>query len=247
MKRFVMFIIIFLCINVYASGGTLKQNSIIECNGKYYGNHGKPLHWHRAKKVNNIWVTDGEEVEIPACYIKPINSYVDVQFSKCIDGDTAGFIINGEDKIVRFLAINTPEIKTNLKEGEPLGKEASDFTCNHLKKANKITLEYDSNSDKEDKYGRILAFVYVDDELLEKLLIQNGLAKVDYIYGDYAHVDELREIELVAKENNLGIWEINNGDIIDDTKENDDQYSNIWRTIYYLIRIIYTFITKIFA
>ncbi len=248
MKKFLFIIIILFSINVFASGGTLKQNSIIECNGVYYGNHGNPLHWHKAKMVKDKWVSDGEETEIPPCYIKPINSFKEVAFSKCIDGDTAKLIVDNKERTVRFLAINTPEVASNLKEAEPFGKEASEYTCKMLKEAKKITLEYEANSDVEDKYGRILAFVYADDELIEAKLIENGLAKVDYIYGDYAHVEELRKIEETARNNNIGIWGNTHADVISGSNvEDESENLTIIDIIYYIIRIIYTFITKIFA
>ena len=91
-----------------------------------------------------------------------------VKLSKCVDGDTARFIIDGKEYSTRFLAIDTPETKHPKKKVEPYGKEASNYTCNSLKKASKIVLEYDSNSTKEDKYGRRLAWVFVDEELLQK-------------------------------------------------------------------------------
>ena len=37
------------------------------------------------------------------------NTREEVEFSKCTDGDTAHFKINGKDTTVRFLAINAPE------------------------------------------------------------------------------------------------------------------------------------------
>ena len=75
-----------------------------------------------------------------------------------------------------------------------------------MKKASSITLEYDGNSDREDKYGRVLAFVYVDDKLLEEKLVEKGYAKVAYVYGDYAHVDDLLKKEEKAKNKKIGIW-----------------------------------------
>ena len=248
MRKILFILIFFINIGVLASGGTLKQNSIIECNGEYFGNHGSPLHWHKAKIVNEKWVSDGEEVDIPSCYIKPVNTYENVEFSSCIDGDTAKFIIGNEERTVRFLAINTPEVASNLKEEEPYGKEASEFTCNALKSASKITLEYDSNSDREDKYGRVLAFVHVDDELLESLLISNGYAKVDYIYGDYNHLDELRNLEKEAKNNKIGIW--NDEEVLPDVVEsdnNEESMSTLENIIYTFFRIIYFIFTNLFA
>lgn len=247
MKK-IFIILLLLSIDVYASGGTLKQNSIIECNGIYYGNHGNPIHWHKAKKIKDKWVSDGEEVEIPNCYIKPVNTHEEVKFSKCVDGDTADFIIQGVEKKVRFLAIDTPEVNHPEKGSEPFGKDASNFTCNALKNAKKIVLEYDGNSEKEDKYGRILAFVYVDDELLEEKLIINGLAKVNYIYGDYAHVSLLKEKEEIAKRNEVGIWSNNLGDKSDDsTKEEMDYENMIYNFLINVFNWLYNFFTKTFA
>ena len=127
-------------------------------------------------------------------------------FSKCIDGDTANFKIGEEIKKARFLAIDTPEIKHGNKEADPYGNEAKNFTCNLLKNAKKITLEYDKNSDKTDKYGRVLVWVFVDDILLQEKLVENGLAKVAYLYGDYKYTDVLKKKESFAKKNNIKIW-----------------------------------------
>ena len=88
-----------------------------------------------------------------------------VKLSKCVDGDTARFILKGEEIKVRFLGINAPEIAGSNKKAEEFGDTAADYTCNKLKKAEKIELEYDKASDKVDKYDRYLAYVFVDDKL----------------------------------------------------------------------------------
>ena len=97
-----------------------------------------------------------------------------VTFDSCVDGDTFKIILNGEKKSVRMIAIDTPESVHPTKEVEYYGKEASEYTCNKLKNASKIELEYDENSDKEDKYERLIAWVFVDDLLLQEDLIENG-------------------------------------------------------------------------
>lgn len=131
------------------------------------------------------------------------NTKIEVELIKCTDGDTAHFLINGHDTTVRFLAIDTPEY---TKEKEPFGKEASDFTCQALQNANIIELEYDEGSQKTDKYGRDLAWVFVDGELLQKQLVSSGLAEVRYVYGDYAYTNELYEAQAQAKQNKLYLW-----------------------------------------
>ena len=243
-KLLIIFIILIIGYTVNATSGSIRQSSVISCNGKYYGNHGSPVHWHIVEKQNDKWVSISKEVSVPSCYLKPVNTKEKVKFSKCSDGDTAKFIVGSEEKTVRFLAIDTPEIAHTKDEvDEPFGKEASEYTCNVLKKAQTIYLEYDGNSDKEDKYGRILAFVHVDDELLEAKLIEKGYAKVAYIYGDYAYVEELRELELKAKNKKLGIW---SEEILADIQEehtDETEEESFWEVI---VKIIFWCIEKIF-
>lgn len=129
----------------------------------------------------------------------------EVTFSKCVDGDTAKFIINNKEETVRFLAVDTPETKHPTKGEEPYGKEASDYTCNRLKEGNKIELEYDDNSTKTDKYNRYLAWIFVDDNLLQAELVKNGLAEVAYLYGDYKYTDLLKDYEQTAIATKVGM------------------------------------------
>lgn len=122
---------------------------------------------------------------------------------RCIDGDTAVIMHDNKQETVRFLAIDTPEY---TKEKEPYGLEASNFTCEALTNAKTIRIELDKNSDKYDKYKRLLAWIFVDEKLLQEELLKNGLAEIKYIYGDYSYLDKLESVELIAKTNNLGIW-----------------------------------------
>jgi len=208
MKKLILIIgIIFLgIIQVNATSGTIRQNSVIKCGNKYYGSHGSPIHWHEVEKKDNKWVSISGEVEEPSCYADIENEKVEAKFNKCVDGDTFKVTINNEIKTVRFLAIDTPESVHPEKEVEEFGKEASEYTCDLVSNAKKIYLEYDKNSDKEDKYGRLLAFVYADDKMVQKELIKQGYAQVAYLYADYTYTDELQKLENQAKKEKIGIW-----------------------------------------
>lgn len=128
----------------------------------------------------------------------------EVTLNKCVDGDTAWFELKDDVIKARFLAIDTPE---STNEIEPFGKEASNYTCELLEKANKIEIEYDENSEKLDKYERHLVWVFVDDKLLQDQIIKKGLGEVAYLYGDYKYTYILQASELVAKTNKIGIWQ----------------------------------------
>ena len=126
-----------------------------------------------------------------------------VKLSKCVDGDTAWFILNEEKIKVRFLAIDTPESTNKI---EPYGKEAAKYTCDMLTSATNIELEYDDESDKVDKYGRYLAWIIIDGENLQMKLVENGYAEVKYIYGNYKYLDEIKKLQKKAQEEKLNIW-----------------------------------------
>lgn len=135
-------------------------------------------------------------------FLKPARVQEGMQLVKCVDGDTAKLDIEGVEKTVRFLAVDTPELKSK----DFYAREAADYTCSRLSEAQKIHLEYDDESKEEDKYGRKLAWVYVDGELLQKELIAKGYAKVKYIYGDYKYLNELEQLEIQAKAKKIGVW-----------------------------------------
>lgn len=120
----------------------------------------------------------------------PISEKHEAVYQYVHDGDTAVFFLDdGEQVICRFLAIDTPEI------GEEGYDEAKRYTDNALEKASKIVLELDPNSERYDKFDRLLAWVWADGDLLQARLIENGLARIGYIYHDYLYLDHLQEIE----------------------------------------------------
>ena len=147
------------------------------------------------------------------------NTKEKVKFVKCVDGDTAKFERNNKVFILRFLAVNTPETKSPKKGVEFYGKEASNYTCKRLQEAKTIEIEYDNKSERKDRYGRNLGWVFLDDKLLQKDLVENGYAKVDYIYDKYKYVEELKEIEKKAKEAKKGLWQKESNNISNSKKK----------------------------
>ena len=137
------------------------------------------------------------------CLINNVNAREIVTLSKCVDGDTAWFYLDEKEIKTRFLAIDTPESTNKI---EAYGKEASNFTCDKLTNAKKIEIEYDENSDKTDKYNRDLVWVFVDNELLQNLIIKEGLGEVAYLYGDYKYTNLLQKSQLEAQEKKINIW-----------------------------------------
>lgn len=127
------------------------------------------------------------------------------KFVRGVDGDTAKLSVAGKTYTFRFLAIDTPE---TVKPGTPvafMGKRASNYTKSELKKAKKIQIQYEKGN-QTDKYGRKLAWIFVDGQLLQDKLVKKGYARVYYVYGNYKYTAKLRASEKVAKRKKLGVW-----------------------------------------
>lgn len=150
--------------------------------------------------IINLSSTDTKLVE------SSLSEKIEVTLNKCIDGDTASFNLDNKVIKVRFLAIDTPETVHPYKNEEEYGKDASSYTCNRLKNAKKIELQYEDTYYNKDKYNRNLAWVFVDSKLFQKELISIGYAKVKYIYAKYNYTEELLEEQNIAFNNKMGLW-----------------------------------------
>ena len=223
-KNVIMIIVILIsiCDVSLAHGGNItgwkdkNSKNITEYNGKYYGYHKEDgvIHYHQVKwdKEKQKWT-----IILPAIYYdknfnrieknhEESSNKIEVELVGTVDGDTAKFKMNGEQITVRFLGINTKETVDPEIGEEAWGKEASDFTKEKLENATKIELEFDSSTDEKDKYNRYLAWIWVDDELLQNSLVESGLAENYMLKNNYKYAGILQESEENAKNNKLGIW-----------------------------------------
>lgn len=223
-KNVIMIIIILIsiCDVSLAHGGNItgwkdkNSKNITEYNGKYYGYHKEDgvIHYHQVK-----WDEEKQKwtIILPAIYYdknfnrieknhEESSNKIEVELVGTVDGDTAKFKMNGEQITVRFLGINTKETVDPEIGEEAWGKEASDFTKEKLENATKIELEFDSSTDEKDKYNRYLAWIWVDDELLQNSLVESGLAENYMLKNNYKYAGILQESEENAKNNKLGIW-----------------------------------------
>jgi micrococcal nuclease len=114
---------------------------------------------------------------------------------KNIDGDTVEISLNGKEEKVRMLCVDTPETHHPRLGVQPFGPEASNFTKETLYVGRKIQVELGIGGGR-DKYGRLLAYIYVDGKMFNEILLEKGLARVAYIYApNTKYVDEFYAIQ----------------------------------------------------
>lgn len=140
-------------------------------------------------------------------FIFPVTiSAYQVKLYTCVDGDTFRIKLDNKKYYVRLLAVDTYELDSKNSFQRKYAYKASKYTCKLLKNSKNIYIKNDPNSAEEDKYGRLLGWVYVDDTLLQELLVKNGYAKVAYIFDNYLYTNELLKYQELAKKNKVGIW-----------------------------------------
>ena len=134
------------------------------------------------------------------------NERFTVDFIKAYDGDTIQAMVDGEKQKIRLLMVDTPEMNYQEGDPQPYAQEAMDTTVKLMENAKKIEAVYDVGS-KTDKYDRLLAYVFVDDVLLQEALLDEGLAAVRFIHKpNNSFEEEFRAIEQIAQEKKLNIW-----------------------------------------
>jgi len=112
------------------------------------------------------------------------------------DGDT----IRLEDgRKVRYLGVNAPEF------GEPFYLKAKRFN-ESLVLGREVRLEFDRES--ADSYGRLLAYVYAADRMVNAALLEQGLAHAFFIGPNRKHNAQLLRLQGEAKRRRLGIWSV---------------------------------------
>ena len=129
------------------------------------------------------------------------------QVLKVVDGDTIHISYNGKDEKVRFIGLDTPETKDPRKPIQCFGREATAKMTEFAENKN-IRLEFDRTQGERDKYGRILAFVYNEDNKnLAYEMIRQGYGN-EYTHNSYPYKyqNEFKEAARKAREENKGLW-----------------------------------------
>jgi micrococcal nuclease len=120
---------------------------------------------------------------------------------RVIDGDT---IVLASGERVRYIGIDTPESVHPAKPVEFLAKEASEFN-RLLVEGKDIRLEFDVET--KDKYGRLLAYVFVDTVFVNAELVRQGYAQILTIPPNVKYAEVFVKLQQKAREAHRGLWD----------------------------------------
>lgn len=111
------------------------------------------------------------------------------------DGDTLKLLT--PDKVqhkVRLSDIDTPE------RGQPYGKKARQALADKVFRK-QVAVE----TNKTDRYGRIIGRVYLGDRDINAEMVADGMA---WVYRKYSRDTRLLELERQAREQGRGLWSL---------------------------------------
>lgn len=123
---------------------------------------------------------------------------------RVVDGDTIIIDYKGTEERVRLIGVDTPEsVHPDKEKNTEFGTTASNFS-KELLTDKYVKIELDVQ--ERDQYGRILAYVYLDDVMVNKILLQEGYAKVATYPPNVKYVDDFTAIQEEARNNKKGLW-----------------------------------------
>lgn len=124
--------------------------------------------------------------------------------TRVVDGDTIEVRLRGgriED--VRLIGVDTPETVHPTVGVECFGPAAANFTKSHLE-GESVRLEYDV--ERRDRYGRLLAYVWLDGVMFNKTLVARGFASVSTYPPNVRYVDRFLDAQREARSHDRGLW-----------------------------------------
>lgn len=162
----------------------LDKTGVIDINDYITVNHTKEQDYYTDNLDSNIGLYDVVRV---------------------VDGDTIVINYNGKNEKVRFIGIDTPEsVHLDESKNTKEGVKISEYTKSQLE-GKKVGIELDVQ--ERDKYGRILAYVYLDGVMYNKTLLELGYAKIATYPPNVKYVEEFKELQKQARENKVGLWQ----------------------------------------
>ena len=115
-----------------------------------------------------------------------------------VDGDTVEIELDGQERRVRYIGIDTPE------RDEDFYQAATEFNI-ELVKDKEVVLVRDVSD--TDRFGRLLRYVYLADGThVNEAIIAAGYAVSVTFPPDVTFVDTFRSLERQARADGLGLW-----------------------------------------
>jgi micrococcal nuclease len=125
------------------------------------------------------------------------------QVMDVLDGNTIRVNLGDRAETVRYIGINAKATTLPTKGPPPGGADAAD-TNRQLVARQQVRLELDTQ--ERDREGRLLAYVYVADKMVNAELLRRGSAEIMTIQPNVRYRDLFVTLEQEARDDRRGLW-----------------------------------------
>jgi micrococcal nuclease len=124
---------------------------------------------------------------------------------RVVDGDTILVSVAGREERVRYIGVDTPE---SVKPGTPVQCYAKRAAARNDDLVAGRDVRLVTDAEPRDRYGRLLAYVYRDDDglFVNAALVRAGYATPLTIAPNVAHAHEFVALAHAAKAAGRGLW-----------------------------------------
>jgi micrococcal nuclease len=122
---------------------------------------------------------------------------------RIVDGDTIHVRLGERTEKVRYIGVDTPEVHHPSKGAEPGGPEAA-VVNRELVDGRRVRLELDAQA--RDRHGRLLAYVWVEEMMVNAELLRRGFAQVMTIPPNVRHQTLFLRLQREARAAGRGLW-----------------------------------------
>jgi micrococcal nuclease len=130
-------------------------------------------------------------------------NHLRVRVIRAVDGDTALVRRDGRTEYVRYIGVDTPETVKPDTPVQCFGPRASAFD-HRLVDGRTVRLDFDR--EREDAYGRLLAYVHAGGRFVNAALVRGGYARTLSIAPNTAHAALFARLAERAARRGRGLW-----------------------------------------
>jgi len=134
-------------------------------------------------------------------YVRP--GLVPARVTRVVDGDTIHVELGGKDYRLRYIGIDTPETVDPRRPVGCFGAEASERN-RQLVEGRTVGLEKDVS--ETDSFGRLLRYVWVEDQMVNEALVEEGYALAATYPPDVRYSGVFVSLQAQAREGKRGLW-----------------------------------------
>lgn len=122
-----------------------------------------------------------------------------------VDGDTVKVRMGRSVESVRLIGIDAPETNAPGTPVQCFGPESS-AKATEMLSGTTVRLEFDESQGRLDRYGRLLAYVWVGDVHVNEWLVRHGYAREFTYNAPYRYQADFQAAEAAARAGGRGLW-----------------------------------------